>query len=234
MKRTFAGIARVVSMFLLVVAMSLSVLSPKTVAAQSGMDDLTAKQLDAMAGAARTAAEHARIAEYYRAKAQDYLAEARLHEAMIAVLQSDPARASDKTMAGMVSHCQELIANAKQMAAKAQAAAEQHAAQAGGTAQAGDMAGMDMGAAAKTGGSGMSCMQDEKAAGAMSCCGGDKAVGAKADDMAGMDMGAAAKTGMACKCCAKEKTAGGTSCCGGMKQQAASGTKASMSCCDGM
>ncbi len=75
--------------------------------------------------AANTPAEHARIAQSYRGQASDYLAEARKHQAMIAVYQSSP-NMTDKNQAATIGHCEYFVAKYNDLAAKSQELAQLH------------------------------------------------------------------------------------------------------------
>ena len=87
--------------------------------------DRKAKQLDSLNSSATTAAEHRHIVAYYEAKAQDYLAQAHVHEAMLAMHGADPARVSEE-QAAMIWQCETFASNFRVLAAKSQEMAEIH------------------------------------------------------------------------------------------------------------
>jgi hypothetical protein len=76
--------------------------------------------------AANTATEHARIAQSYRDQAQQYLAQAKEHEAMLAAYNTSPNMTS-KNHAATIDHCKYFVAKFHEMAAKSQELAQLHA-----------------------------------------------------------------------------------------------------------
>ena len=79
-----------------------------------------------MIATAKTPAEYQRIAEYYHAKAQEYLAEAKEHGEMAEAYKKNPMTSSSKFATGTVNHCEYFHQSFKDMAAKMQELAEMH------------------------------------------------------------------------------------------------------------
>jgi hypothetical protein len=75
--------------------------------------------------AANTPAEHARIAQGYRDQAQNYLAQAKEHEAMLAAYKTSPNMTS-KNQAATINHCEYFVAKFHEMATKSQELAQLH------------------------------------------------------------------------------------------------------------
>ena len=76
--------------------------------------------------AANTPAERERISQRYRDQAQDYLAQAKEHEAMLAAYKASPTMTS-KNQAATINHCEYFVAKFHEMAAKSQELAQLHA-----------------------------------------------------------------------------------------------------------
>ncbi len=87
---------------------------------------LSKKHLAALVAAAKTPAEHERIAAYYRAESERLSAEADEHASMAGKFLSNPATNNDKSARGTVSHCISLERNLRAKSAKARALAEEH------------------------------------------------------------------------------------------------------------
>ncbi len=107
---------------------------------------LTDQQVQVLVSNAKTPADHARIAGYYRAKAEAYTAEAQVHARMLADYKADATKVSSKNYAMTIGHCQSLVRDLEQKAAAAQKQAETHEQAAGITppAPAHDMSTMKM------------------------------------------------------------------------------------------
>jgi hypothetical protein len=75
--------------------------------------------------AANTPAEHHRIAQSYRDQAQDYLAQARQHQAMVVAYKAGPNMTS-KNQAATINHCEYFVAKFSEMAAKSSELAQLH------------------------------------------------------------------------------------------------------------
>jgi hypothetical protein len=80
-------------------------------------------QLNTLIATARTTSDHQRIADFYKAEAQDYLAKADEHKAMIAAYKEDP---STKHQASALTHCQNFVTSLDELAAKSQEKAKMH------------------------------------------------------------------------------------------------------------
>lgn len=106
--------------------MTLATLTPAPAAAASMPDQLSPRQIAALAAQAKTPADHARIAEYYRAKEQDYLAEAKMHEAMVASYRVGATRVNNKNYAATVGHCSYYAQSFRTLAEQARQKAELH------------------------------------------------------------------------------------------------------------
>lgn len=93
---------------------------------QSGDANLTKRQVSALAGSARTPAEHQRIADYYNMKAQSLLAESATHQKMAEQFKANPVTNSDKQQIGTVNHCLYLAVSLRNRAEQFQRLAQQH------------------------------------------------------------------------------------------------------------
>ena len=138
--------------------MTLALLAPQPSLAKTVPQRISSQQLERHAAEAQTPAEHVRIAQYYEAKAQDYLAQAHVHEAMIENFKADATRVNNKNQASTIGHCQYFVYNYKALAAKSERLAQMHEEMAGvsappalappapSAATKDDMPGMDMSA----------------------------------------------------------------------------------------
>src|SRR5258708_22120651 len=99
MKRTLAVIS-------LVFAIALAAYSKPTDPKRP--EKLGKKQLAALISNAKTPTDHARLACYFTAQAQNYLAEAKFHGQMAADFQHSSAASSEKFATGTIKHCQYL------------------------------------------------------------------------------------------------------------------------------
>jgi hypothetical protein len=75
--------------------------------------------------AANTPAEHQRIAQSYRDQAQDYMAQAKQHQAMIVAYKASP-NVTSKNQAATIDHCVYFVAKFNEMAAKSIELAQLH------------------------------------------------------------------------------------------------------------
>jgi hypothetical protein len=87
MKRTLS----ILSILSLAFVITAAAFGQTTSAQQSKPEHFSKRQLNTLIAAARTPAEHQRIAQYYQAKAQDYLAQAKEHEQMLAAYKANPS-----------------------------------------------------------------------------------------------------------------------------------------------
>jgi hypothetical protein len=118
MKRTLAVLS-------LVFALTFAASSQTTIN-QPLPEKLGKKQLAALVANAKTPADHARLASYYTAQAQNDLDEAQVHEQMAANFHESTVANSAKFATGTINHCQYIHDRLKQDAAKMKALALQH------------------------------------------------------------------------------------------------------------
>src|ERR1035441_10578469 len=83
---------------------------------QPKVEKLSKQQLNTLIATAKTPAEHERIAQYYKAKAVDYLAQAKEHEAMVAAYKANSSLSNDKNQASTISHCEDFVTTFKALA----------------------------------------------------------------------------------------------------------------------
>lgn len=92
---------------------------------QRQAEKLDKQQLSTLIAYAKTPEEHLRIAQFYNQEAQDFLAQAQEHEAMLAVYKADSSLSTNKNYASTIGHCEYLVKRFHQMAAKSQEVAHQ-------------------------------------------------------------------------------------------------------------
>jgi Tfp pilus assembly protein FimT len=119
MKRTIAILS-------LVLALTAAAFAQAAPAQQLKPEHLSKQQLNTLIATARTPAEHQRIAQYYEAKAQDYLAQAREHEQMVAAYKANSSLSTDKNRASTIGHCEYFVQTFKELAVKSQELAQLH------------------------------------------------------------------------------------------------------------
>jgi len=95
-------------------------------ATQSKPEHLTKQQLNTLIASAKTPAEHERLAQYYRAHASDYLAEAKDHESMVAAYKANSSLSNEKNRASTIGHCEYFVKTFKELAVKSQELATLH------------------------------------------------------------------------------------------------------------
>ena len=93
---------------------------------QSKSEKLSKEQLNSLISAAKTAAQHQRIADYYQARAQDYLAQAKEHEGMVAAYTANSSMSTDKNRASTIGHCEYFVKTFNDMAVKSQELVKLH------------------------------------------------------------------------------------------------------------
>ena len=120
MKRTFAVLS-VLSLAFVLTAAAFAQTSPAP-----KPEHLSKQQLNTLIATANTPAEHERIANYYQAKAVDYLAQAKEHEEMIAAYKANTVLSNDKNQASTINHCEYFVQTFKDLAAKSQELAQLH------------------------------------------------------------------------------------------------------------
>ena len=89
-------------------------------------EKLSKQQLLSLIATAKTPAEHRRVAGYYHAKVQDYLAQAKEHEESAEAYKKNPMTSSSKFATGTVNHCEYFDRSFRDMAAKMQELADMH------------------------------------------------------------------------------------------------------------
>ena len=109
MKRTFTILS-------LAFVLTVAAFSQAVPAAQPKPEHLSKQQLNTLIATASTPAEHRRIAQYYQAKAQDYLAQAKEHEEMVAAYKANSTLSNDKNQASTISHCEYFVTTFKALA----------------------------------------------------------------------------------------------------------------------
>ena len=121
MKRTIS----ILSILSLAFVMTLAAFGQTTSAQQTKPEHFSKRQLNTLIAEARTPAEHQSIAQYYQAKAQDYLAQAKEHEQMLAAYKANPSIGA-KSRAAFVDHCKSYSQYSKDMAVESQELAQLH------------------------------------------------------------------------------------------------------------
>ena len=121
MKRTL-NVLSVLSLAFVMTAASFGQIAS---AQQTKPEHFSKRQLNTLIAEARTPAEHQRIAQYYQAKAQDYLAQAKEREQMVAAYKANPSLTA-KSQASTINHCEYFVQTFKDLAAKAQELAQLH------------------------------------------------------------------------------------------------------------
>ncbi len=110
----------------IVLVIMLSVVWQVSTAQQHKPEKLSKQQLLSLIASAKTPAEHRRVAEYYHATAQDYLAQAKEHAEMAEAYKKNPMTSSSKFATGTVDHCEYFAQSFKEMATKMQELADMH------------------------------------------------------------------------------------------------------------
>ena len=110
----------------LALAMGFAAFAQAPATQQHKVEKLSNQQLLALITSARTPSEHLRIARYYEAKAQEYLAQSRDHEEQAEAYKKNPVTSNSKFAAGTVDHCEYFAQTYKDMAAKMQDLAQMH------------------------------------------------------------------------------------------------------------
>ena len=121
MKRTLS----IFSILSLAFVMAVAAFGQTASAPQTKPEHLGKRQLNTLIATAKTPAEHQRIAQYYQAKAQDYLAQAKEHEQMVAAYKANPSLTA-KSQASTINHCEYFVQTFKDLAAKSQELAQLH------------------------------------------------------------------------------------------------------------
>jgi hypothetical protein len=87
-------------------------------------------ELNTLIATAKTPAQHERIAQDYRDQAQNYLAQAQAHAAMVAMYKANPG-VNAKNQAATINHCEYFAAKLNGLAAKSEEQAQMHEQMAG-------------------------------------------------------------------------------------------------------
>jgi hypothetical protein len=122
MKRTLS----IFSILSLAFVMTVAFFGQTTSAQQTKPEHLSKRQLNTLIATARTPVEHQRIGQYYQAKAQDYLAQAKEHEQMVAAYKANPSMSTNKNRASTISHCEYFATTFKALADNSQELATLH------------------------------------------------------------------------------------------------------------
>ncbi|HUA91119.1 MAG TPA: hypothetical protein VL991_01060 [Terracidiphilus sp.] len=117
---------RTIAIFSLVFALTFAAFAQAAPSQQLVPEHLSKQQLNTLIATAKTSAEHRRIAQYFQAKAQDYLAQAQEHEQMLAAYKANPSLSNDKHRASTIGHCEYFVQTFKDLAAKSQELAQLH------------------------------------------------------------------------------------------------------------
>ena len=121
MKRTIS----VLSILSFALVMTIVTLAQAPPAQKLKAEHLSKHQLKSLISTAKTPAEHQRIAQYYEAKAQDYLSQSNEHEEMLAAYKQN-GYIRNRNQANAIYHCQYFVEQFKEMAAKSQELAQLH------------------------------------------------------------------------------------------------------------
>lgn len=103
-----------------------AVLAQTPIVPQAKPQHLSKQQLSTLIASAKTPAEHERLAQYYRAQASDYLAEAKDHESMVAAYKANSSLSNEKNRASTIGHCEYFVKTFKELAVKSQELAALH------------------------------------------------------------------------------------------------------------
>jgi len=122
MKRTFA----ILSVLSLAIVMTFAAVGQTTPAPKIKPEHLSKGQFNSLISTAKTPVEHHRIAQFYQAQAQDYLAQSKEHEAMVAAYRSNPSLVNNKNQASTINHCEYFVQTFKDLAVKSQELAQLH------------------------------------------------------------------------------------------------------------
>ncbi len=116
---------RTITILSLVLALTVAAFAQAAPSQQVTPEHLSKQQLNTLIATAQTPADHRRIAQYFQAKAQDYLAQAQEHEQMVEAYKANPSMAA-KSRAGTIEHCEYFVQHFKELAVKSQELAQLH------------------------------------------------------------------------------------------------------------
>jgi len=108
------------SIFALTLAMTITVIAQVSPTSPAKPEKLTKSELRSLIATATTPEQHMRLARYYEAKAQRYLAESNEHQTMVEQFQKNPMMNNDKRVFGTVDHCEYYAQVFEQQAVKMQ------------------------------------------------------------------------------------------------------------------
>ncbi len=114
------------TLVLLSVSLILAVASIAQTTPTVKAEKLSKPQLLSLIATAHTSAEHERIANYYDARARDFLAQSAEHAQMAAEYKKNPMISSSKWATGTIDHCEYLAQSLKDDAVKMQELAQLH------------------------------------------------------------------------------------------------------------
>lgn len=117
---------RTITILSLAFALTVAAFTQIAPAQQPKHEHLSKQQLNTLIATAKTPAEHQRIAQYYHAKAADYLDQAKEHEQMIVSYKANTSLSTDKNRASTIGHCEYFVQTFKDLAAKSQELAQIH------------------------------------------------------------------------------------------------------------
>jgi hypothetical protein len=95
-------------------------------AMKTGPENLSKQQLLSLIATAKTPAEHQRIAQYYEAQAQKYLALSKEHAAMAEQYKKNPLMGANKHFTSTLGYCESLVGSFQKLSVKMQQLAEVH------------------------------------------------------------------------------------------------------------
>lgn len=117
---------RTIVILSLAIAISVAALGQGPLTQQHKAEKLNKQQLLSLIATAETPAEHQRIAQYYEAKAQDYLAQSKEHEEQAEAYKKNSMMKNTKFAFGTVNHCEYFAQSFKDMATKMKELAQMH------------------------------------------------------------------------------------------------------------
>ncbi len=117
---------RTLGILSLTFALALGAFGQIATAPRHPAEKLSKQQLLSLIATAKTPADHRRIAQYYEAKAQDYLAQSKEHEQMAEQYKKNPLISSSKWSTATIGHCEYFAQSFKADAVKMQELAQLH------------------------------------------------------------------------------------------------------------
>jgi len=84
----------------------------------SASEKLTKNEINSLIATAKTSTQHQRIAQYFEAQSQDYLAQSKEHEEMIAAYKANSSLSTDKNQASTIGHCEYFAKTTREMSVK--------------------------------------------------------------------------------------------------------------------